>query len=89
MSDIQPTEADREEAKRIVDLWQCACDHVEGYERIYVRLSNIRADSVKAERNRCIGKINALIDSGWLENSVSKGTIRAYLEADDPVARRG
>jgi hypothetical protein len=51
----QPEASDREMAVKIVDLWQCACDHVTGYDRISEYVATIRADerrkAVKAAKS--------------------------------------
>ena len=101
MSDIQPTEADREEAYSTIAAILRAMDGdiVEGKPgsdclidaKIILEAHNsrIRSDAVKAERERCIGRVNQLIDNGWIAASASKGVIRAYVESDDQEVHNG
>ena len=109
MSDIQPTEADREEAKAILEAYyddriedykgypriqkQLRERHVKYIEDLTLTIARIRAEAVKAERERCIvNTMQLLVTHGYIDNSEIYNAFRAKLEAilsDDQEARNG
>lgn len=58
----QPEASDREMAVKIVNLWQCSCDHVTGYDRISEYVATLRADERRKSADIAIAYNEANID---------------------------
>ena len=90
MSDIQPTEADREEAQAIIKAEKD--DQGFTVESLAQRVFRIRSDAVKAERESLATKaVDYCFRRGMIISTTCGAAekLYAYLLSDDQEARRG
>jgi hypothetical protein len=72
MSDIQPTEADREEARKYLDKIEMSIDTATDEELVSMQAEHdarIRADAVKAEREREAAAFRASVNAIYFDDS--------------------
>ena len=80
MSDIQPTEAEREDVRRLLIAWGKP-------DGLLKEITSIKADVVKAERERCIRRIRfEMLDDRYIH---TLNRLEQAIFSDDQEARNG
>lgn len=97
------SEKDREEAEKVVSAyltspfrpfrlpttWRTLPVFVEAVERASIEVFRIRADAVKAERERCMAKARRFMESIGPDEQWDVNDLYASILSDDQEARRG